>query len=238
VVCNISRVSQPLPAPAMTRPPSSAEIAADYVRTLIFKGVLRPGDKVPVDEIAERIGISRQPVREALIELGDDGLVRIDSRRGTFVGAFGPQTVRDHYELMGLLQSFAVRRVAELGDADVASRLRDLERRANAAEHPGDRRELVIEVLRTINRAASNTRLRMVMRSMSRFTPGDYYFREVPGAVEHNRKWLRAIVGAIESGDADRGADAAIEMSRRSGEQLIAHLQAAGVFTTAPHDNS
>jgi DNA-binding GntR family transcriptional regulator len=230
VLCNISLMTVPLPAPSMTKPPSSAEIAADYVRTLIFTGVLRPGDKVPVDEIALRIGISRQPVREALIEIADDGLVRVDSRRGTFVGAFGPQTVRDHYELMGLLQSFAVRRVAELGDAEVAARLRDLERRANSAADPGDRRELAIEVLRTINRAAGNTRLRMVMRSMSRFTPGDYYFREVPGAAEHNRKWLRAIIGAIEHGEPDRAADAAIEMSRRSGEQLIAHLRSTGVF--------
>ena len=55
--------------------------ASDYIRTLVFTGVLRTADKVPVDDIAEVLGISRQPVREALIELAHDGLVHTDGRR-------------------------------------------------------------------------------------------------------------------------------------------------------------
>jgi DNA-binding GntR family transcriptional regulator len=219
-----------LPPPAMTKPPSSAEISSDYVRTLIFTGVLRTGDKVPIDEIADMIGISRQPVREAVIELANDGLVEIDGRRGTFVAAFGPDTVRDHYELLGMLESFAVRRVAERRDAEVLERLRELERAAKAAPDNLERKRLVIELLRTLNRAAGNARLRMVMRSMSRFTPGDYYLTHVPDAVQDNAKTLRAMLDAIEAGDAERGAMITVEMWRRTGERLIDHLSATGVF--------
>lgn len=214
----------------MTKPPSSAEISSDYVRTLIFTGVLRTGDKVPIDEIADMIGISRQPVREAVLELANDGLVEIDGRRGTFVAAFGPDTVRDHYELVGMLEGFAVRRVAERRDPDVIARLRELERQVAAAPDNIERKRLVIELLRVLNRAAGNTRLRMVMRTMSRFTPGDYYLTHVPDAVQDNRRRLRAMLDAIEAGDGERGALLTVEMWRRTGEKLIEHLRSTGVF--------
>ena len=67
-----------LPRPTTTAIPSSAEVASDYIRTLVFTGVLRTGDKVPIDDIATMLGISRQPVREAVIELAHDGLVHTD----------------------------------------------------------------------------------------------------------------------------------------------------------------
>ena len=104
--------------------PSSAEVASDYIRTLVFTGVLRTGDKVPIDDIANVLNISRQPVREAIIELAHDGLVNTDGRRGTFVADFGPSIVRDHYELYGLLHSFAMRRVATERDPQVIEALR------------------------------------------------------------------------------------------------------------------
>jgi len=132
--------------------------------------------------------------------------------------------------LIGMLESFAVRRVAERRDPEVIARLRELEREANAAPDNIERKRVVIDLLRTLNRAAGNTRLRMVMRSMSRFTPGDYYLNHVPDAVQDNRKTLRAMLDAIEAGDAERGAMITVEMWRRTGERLVEHLRATGVF--------
>ena len=221
-----------LPRPVLTRPPSAAEVASDYIRTLVFTGVLRSGDKVPIEEIADVLGLSRQPVREALIELGYDGLVEIDGRRGSFVAAFGPDTVRDHYELYGLIQSFAVRRVAERADVETIARLRQLERSARDTADNGERRQIILEFLRTINHASGNTRLRRVIRAMVRFTPGDYYMTHVPHAVETNRRRLRLLLKAIESGDGDRAGALAVELWAQTGELLIDHLRETGVFAT------
>src|ERR1700737_3277935 len=89
---------------------SSGEHAALYIRRLIFDGELRPGARVPQDEIAQTLGISRIPVREALIALEREGWVTIEMHRGAFINAIDAHAVRDHYELYGLVYGFAARR--------------------------------------------------------------------------------------------------------------------------------
>jgi DNA-binding GntR family transcriptional regulator len=61
---------------------SSGDQAALYIRRLIFDGDLRPGTRVPQDEIAQTLGVSRIPVREALIALEREGWVTIELHRG------------------------------------------------------------------------------------------------------------------------------------------------------------
>jgi DNA-binding GntR family transcriptional regulator len=205
-------------------------VASDYIRTLVFTGVLRTGDKVPVDDIANVLDISRQPVREALIELAHDGLVNTDGRRGTFVADFGPSIVRDHYELYGLLHSFAMRRVATERDPQVIEALHTIEHQARTTLDVTEVTRLAIEFARTINRAAGNARLRQVIRAMSRFTPGEYYLANIPDALKRNRSGLRAQLAAIEAGDAEGAASLTLQSWINTGEALIAHLQSTGVF--------
>ncbi|HLT70291.1 MAG TPA: GntR family transcriptional regulator, partial [Acidimicrobiales bacterium] len=68
--------------PRPPRPPSGAEVAALHVRRMIFEGRLRPGDRVPQDAVAAELGISRIPLREALIALEREGWVRLEAHRG------------------------------------------------------------------------------------------------------------------------------------------------------------
>ncbi|MDO8391787.1 MAG: GntR family transcriptional regulator [Actinomycetota bacterium] len=221
-----------LPKPNLSYVPSSAEVASDYIRTLVFTGVLRTGDKVPVDDIASVLNISRQPVREALIELSHDGLVHTDGRRGTFVADFGPSTIRDHYELYGLLQSFAVRRVTSDADPAVLQALHEIEAEARSTVDVAEVTRLAIEFARVINRAAGNARLRQVIKAMTRFTPGEFYLSNIADALKTNRAGMRAQLKAIESGNPDEAAAVAVQTWTRTGEDLIAHLQVTGVF---PH---
>ena len=89
---------------------SSGEEAALYVHRLIFEGKLRPGERVPQDEIAQALGISRIPLREAIIALEREGWVTLEMNRGAFVNALDEDAVRDHYELFGLIYGFTVKR--------------------------------------------------------------------------------------------------------------------------------
>ena len=107
---------------------SSGEQAALYLRRLIFDGRLEPGARVPQDEVAQALGISRIPVREALIALEREGWVTIEMHRGAFVTQLDEQAVRDHYELYGLVYGFAVERAVERGTPDFAAQLRKLRR--------------------------------------------------------------------------------------------------------------
>src|SRR5580693_9100782 len=89
---------------------SSGERAALRIRELIFDGQLPRHTRIPQDEIAESMGISRIPLREALIALEREGWVTLELHRGAFVNAFDEVTLRDHYEMIGLVYGFAARR--------------------------------------------------------------------------------------------------------------------------------
>jgi DNA-binding GntR family transcriptional regulator len=72
--------ARPLPAPGeQLQRRSSGDRAALYIRRLIFDGELRPGARVPQDDVARSMGISRIPVREALIALEREGWVTIQT---------------------------------------------------------------------------------------------------------------------------------------------------------------
>ena len=66
---------------------SSGEQIASHIRWLIFDGSLRPGMRVPQDTIARNLGVSRIPVREALIVLEREGWVTIEMHRCAFINA-------------------------------------------------------------------------------------------------------------------------------------------------------
>src|SRR6266487_3398227 len=103
----------PLPYDVRLARRSSGDDAAMLIRRMIFDGELRPGERVPQDDVAATLGISRIPVREALIALEREGWVTIEMHRGAFVNEFDEQAVRDHYTLFGLVYGFAARRALE-----------------------------------------------------------------------------------------------------------------------------
>jgi GntR family transcriptional regulator, gluconate operon transcriptional repressor len=87
--------------------------AADAIRELIVSGQLAAGDRIVEARVAERLGISRGPVRDALRLLSQEGLVRDEPRRGTFVVQLTAHDVRDIYELRIALETTAVRLIIQ-----------------------------------------------------------------------------------------------------------------------------
>src|SRR3954452_14656329 len=123
------------PAPLIDRP-SSGDLVAIHVRSLIFNGMLRQGDRVHQDDIARRLGVSRIPVREAIIALDREGWLTITPHRGAFVHGLDEDALRDHYELLGLVYGLAARRPTERASDDGLQELRDAQQQLAAAESP------------------------------------------------------------------------------------------------------
>jgi DNA-binding GntR family transcriptional regulator len=93
----------------------------DAVREAIVTTELEPGRQVSENEIAEKLGVSRTPVREALARLRDDQLVQIVPQLGTFVSRISVAGVDDAQFLREALECSAVRLAAERADkGDVA----------------------------------------------------------------------------------------------------------------------
>ena len=102
----------------------SSEIAYERLREDIIQWRLQPGASLGEVELAERLGVSRTPVREALLRLTAEGLVSTDGGRTATVSAVSPENIRDLYELREALETQAARLAARRRDASVFETLR------------------------------------------------------------------------------------------------------------------
>jgi DNA-binding GntR family transcriptional regulator len=88
----------------IVRPRSLATLVTDQIRDLIVVGQLRPGEQLSESTLAEKLGTSRTPVREAFVKLEAEGLVEVRPQRGTFVTPFDQKDVQQTCELRGILE--------------------------------------------------------------------------------------------------------------------------------------
>ena len=211
--------------------PSSAEQAAEYLRWLIFEGRLPAGGRVPQDDVARDLGISRVPVRESLIMLERQGWVTIERHRGAFVTALTAPAVHDHYELYGLVYGFAAQRALDRSGEPFVERLDEIVQDVRAAEGAGVGRA-ILAFHRAVVDAAQSPRLEVALRAISSLVPGDF-FAVVPAAVPVEARGLAAIHRALEAGDGERAAVEYQRMMRRIGDEVVAVFEQRGLFVPA-----
>jgi GntR family transcriptional regulator, vanillate catabolism transcriptional regulator len=85
------------------------------IREMILHGELVPGQRVREVDLAERLGVSRTPVRESLPILAQEGMLTQLDTRGFVVRAFTPQEIMDAIDVRGVLEGLAARMLAEQG---------------------------------------------------------------------------------------------------------------------------
>ncbi|OXM48176.1 GntR family transcriptional regulator, partial [Amycolatopsis alba DSM 44262] len=96
--------------------------AYENIRRAIIDGTLPPGTNLRDGDLADQLGLSRAPVRQALLRLVEDGLVESKPQSYTRVAGFVPDDVRDALQLVRALHEFAVRAGApRMGPAEVAA---------------------------------------------------------------------------------------------------------------------
>jgi DNA-binding GntR family transcriptional regulator len=83
------------------------------IRNAIIEGKFRPGEKIPEQELAEQLGVSRTPIREAIHILEQQGLVVIVPKSGTFVAEVDPAEVQDSLYTRIALEELALRQAIE-----------------------------------------------------------------------------------------------------------------------------
>jgi DNA-binding GntR family transcriptional regulator len=210
---------------------SSGEQAAMYIRRLIFDGVLRQGDRVPQDAIAEQLGLSRVPVREALLSLEREGWVTIKPHRGAFIGALDENVVRDHYELYGHVYSFAARRAVQRRSPELLQRLADLQKEIAATDDAREAWRLNLAFHGTIVEMARSPRLQSVLRAMAGIVPGNF-FALVPGSIEVEKRGTAAILRAIQRGNADQVAEKYVATMSQQGDLVVDLFRARGILPT------
>src|SRR5688500_14639720 len=104
---------------AVERPQLSDEVVA-HLRDRIMSGGLRPGERIRLEEVAEQLGVSITPVREALLTLRGYDMVELQPRRGYVVAPLSRQDIVDVFQLQAHIAGDLAARVAQRAtDADL-----------------------------------------------------------------------------------------------------------------------
>ena len=213
--------------------PTSTQQVADYIRRQIFEGKLRVGERVPQDEIAAELGVSRVPVREAVIALDREGWVMIQPHRGAFVVGLDENSTRDHYELLGRVYGYGAHRTAERATPEQIAALAAVHRKLQAATDPHEFSQLNMEFLRRLVGMAASRRVSATVRLMAvSIVPGDF-FAEVPDAIRIHKRHLRVIMKALKAGDGETAEREIISMLGQESDLVVALLTERGVIGKA-----
>jgi DNA-binding GntR family transcriptional regulator len=202
---------------------SAAQLAYDYVKARLLDGRFAGGTLLSENDIAQRLNVSRTPVRQAFVQLEAEGLLELYPRRGALVVPISPSEAEDVFEARMLIEQHAARRAAAGGGgalASLAAALRD---------HIADQEDALAEggagfawsdraFHRAIVEAGGNrllTRQYDALRDRHQRIAAVTIARD-PSRIERFVAEHREIAAAFEAGDAERAASL-----------LGAHLQGA-----------
>jgi DNA-binding GntR family transcriptional regulator len=139
---------------------SLAERVAGTLREMFLNGELIPGQRLIETEIAEKLQVSRGPVRDALKTLQEEGIVNIEPRKGTFITKLSYEDLDDFYLLRGAIEGLGARILAVEGTTEQIAQLE-----------------------------ASLTDLRASLQDLKRFAQLDLHFHELLCQLT-GHKWL------------------------------------------------
>ena len=105
------------------QPPTLTEWADQRLRASILQGDFGPGDTLVISTLAEQLGLSATPLREALRKLASEGLVVLQSHGSARVAAVDLHEANELYELRLILEPTALERAVAAGDADYHGRV-------------------------------------------------------------------------------------------------------------------
>lgn len=186
----------------------------ERLRRMILEGEYGPEERLVEEQVAERLGVSRTPVRQALTMLEAEGLVEIAPNRGATVCSFSIEDVWDIYDLRAVLEGHAARRAATRVSAEELARLRSLaeemERMISGAS--GNRGEEIRTLVAcnqefhgTIVAASRNGRLeRLFGRTVQVPLMFKAFFWYGPHERVISNHYHRQVLNALETGDAER----------------------------------
>lgn len=210
--------------------PSSGARAVKYVRDLIIDGVLPAGTRIPQNDIAQALGISKIPLREALVVLEGEGWITIEAHRGAFVNELTADVVSDHFGMYGLLLGFAAQRAIDRGSPNLTADLTAIRKRFICASDAAEKGRLAVEFNKTVVAAARSSRLAAILRSMRGFPLPDFYSL-VPSIARTQARQMNAVIAAVQAKDEGAALDAYVRLMSGAAHGIAEVLRERGVLT-------
>jgi DNA-binding GntR family transcriptional regulator len=205
-----------------------------HIFNLVLTGKLRTGDRVDRNEIATRLGMSRVPVQEAIVQLEHDGLLSTSYHRGAFIERFDEDTIREHYELHGVLNGIASARAAANPTPHILGQLDAILRTLRSCKEPRAFQRAVREYRLAVNDEYAGPRLHAAIRASQGLIPRAFLLG-YPSIVAEMLPFYEDETTAIQHRDPDRARAACNGSAELMAEVMVTELVRRGVF--APSHN-
>lgn len=206
----------PTVAPRLERPAPLRQAVYDMLVEMIITRELQPGEHLVEHELAAQLGVSRQPVREALQRLHSDGWVDLRPALGAFVHTATDAEADQLLAVRTLLEAESARLAAEAATPEQVEQLRELQRNGEKALADDDQESLV----------AANAALHAYLVEMS----GNQVLADLIGSVDRRVRWYYLPIAKTRGKDAwDEHAElieaVARHSSKRAGELMRQHTE-------------
>jgi DNA-binding GntR family transcriptional regulator len=203
--------SDPLLKSAARKTRSKSGLAYEVLRNAIIALKLQPGTRIDKAEICSRLGLSRQPLSEALARLAEERLVAVEPQKGTYVTRISLSDVEEAAFVREALEVATIRRVASGIDAETLERLKLIVEYQTAAAAAGDYDEFYLLDLRFHAALFARLALRRVAEVVESARAQTERMRRLLLPTERNPATIvehSKILAALARRDGDAAADA------------------------------
>lgn len=203
------------------------EIVFDYLKNAIISGELKPGERLMEISIAQQLGVSRTPVREAIRKLEKEKFIEMVPRKGAYVSSTTLKDMMDVLEVRRLIEGFASELAAErMSDEGLADLFRTHKAFVKALDEQDTEAMVALdnEFHDLIFAAAENLKLIEIQKSLSEqvMRYRSSYFNEIKN-YEELREMHEKIYEAIEKKDAKRAGGVARQHVELVEKNVVEH---------------
>jgi DNA-binding GntR family transcriptional regulator len=210
-------------------PKAMRHLVRDQLRDAILSGQLRPGEHINETAIAERLGVSATPVREAFRELEGARLIVVKPHRGAVVRALTRQDIREMYSLRAHLERMAVRlalpRLTEDDYTWLTSSVAEMVEAARSGDVAG-LVEIDVGFHRYICEKADH---QLLLEIWSHINPSNWTFVTIRTLTERGPLYIAErhwpLLETLRGGNVTAAEDAMEEHIQRIGDEVLSHFQ-------------
>lgn len=205
--------------------PTVSDMVYDIIREGILNGTFAPGERLRQDELAGAIGVSRIPVRSALMQLDAEGMITFHAYRGALVTDVGVDDMREIYEIRALVEPYALRKAMSAMTPERLAQLEQLAQELNGIEDGGEFLMQRIAFFRELYDGGRQPVL-VAMIERLRMRAGRYWLeRDLEYVLRPEERDHVQILRYLRAGDAEGAARWLQEHLERLGEQLVALME-------------
>lgn len=212
----------------------ASDSVVDVLRDGILNITFRPGERLDVKALADQLGVSPTPVKDAINRLAAEGLIEIRPRSGTFVAEISPEMVGEIFEIRRALECLAAESMVEQLTPETLALFRELTARLNRPVTNEDERmeheQANVALHMLIVETSGNQRLKELYNSLNaHLTIARIHSRRrpEPHRIAAELDEHQALLDALEARDSARFVQVLGDHIRRAGHDLVEDVRNA-----------